>query len=68
MEAWARAAGNLSPLGSSRRLRMSVMLLGIGLALAVVLIDAGAAPWWRLVLFLPFAASSSVLFQGLYRT
>jgi hypothetical protein len=68
MEAWAKAAGNLSPLGSSRRLRASVVLLAIGLALGVVLVESGASAWWRLVLFAPFFLSSWVLFQGLYRT
>jgi hypothetical protein len=68
MEAWARAAGNLSPLASSRRLRVSVLMLGIALALAVVLVETGISPLWRIGLFVPFFMSGSMLFQGLYRT
>ena len=67
METWAQPIGNLSPGAVSRRLRVSVLVMGFTLALAVLLVRAGVHDAWRAVLFLPFFVSFSGFYQGLYR-
>ncbi len=54
---------NISTRERRKRLISGVVSFGIGLTLLAVLIATGASPWWRLLLFLPFAGTASGFFQ-----
>jgi len=60
--------GNLGCGEQSKRLRMGVIAFTISLVIAVVMLKLGAAPGYRVALFLPFLAAANGVWQGLYRT
>lgn len=54
---------NISPKERRKRLMSGLVMLVIGLAVLTVLLVTGISPWWRLILFLPFAGAASGFFQ-----
>ena len=64
----ANCVPNIGPAEQSRRLRFGLQELGIGLALGALLIVTGVNPWWRLILFVPFAAAAIGFFQARDKT
>jgi hypothetical protein len=54
---------NISTEERRKRLRSGIVAFVIGTAVLAALILTGANPWWRLLLFLPFAAATSGFFQ-----
>ena len=67
MEAWANTAGNLSPGAASRRLRLGVIILAIGLIGAVIMTSAAVHPAYRALLFIPFFLAANGFYQGRHR-
>lgn len=64
----ALRGSNLSRKGQNARLRMSLLMMSLGLGLAVVLVRSDLAPAWRWFCFIPFFLGSFGAFQGLFRT
>lgn len=59
---------NIGPKERAKRLRFGAIALGIALVVAGGLLVSGASPWWRLLLFLPFAGATTGFFQARRRT
>ena len=59
---------NLQSHGQNGRLRMGLLGLGVGLGLAMFLVQADIPRSWRLILFIPFFIAAFGSLQGLYRT
>ena len=59
---------NIGPRERARRAYFGALALVASLVLAAVLVLSGASRWWRLALFLPFAASASGFLQARART
>jgi hypothetical protein len=64
----ARRTGNLSADTQAQRMRAGVFTLGVGLALAALMMRAGAPLTARLGLIVPFWLSSQLLLSGLFNT
>ena len=54
---------NISTRERRKRLTGGAITFVIALAILAVLMAIGASPWWRLVLFLPFAGAATGFFQ-----
>lgn len=59
---------NIGPAERRKRLMSGVVALVAGLAVGLLLILTGLSHWWRLVLFMPFAAGAIGFFQARERT
>lgn len=59
---------NIGPKQRAMRLRFGAVALGVALVLTAALVGAGVARWWRLALFLPFAAATIGYFQARRKT
>lgn len=59
---------NIGPSEQRRRLRGGLVALAAGLVLGAILLYTGTSPWWRLLLFLPFAAGGIGFFQAREKT
>jgi fatty acid desaturase len=59
---------NIGPRERRRRLLSGVVALGIALSAFALLAATGVDRWWRLLLFLPFAAAASGYFQARDKT
>ena len=59
---------NISTAERQKRLIAGIIPFVIAVAILAVLIALGASRWWRLALFLPFAAAASGFFQWRDRT
>ena len=54
---------NISTEERLKRLRGGVFAFVIGIAILAVLVGTGTSPWWRALLFLPFAGAATGFFQ-----
>ena len=54
---------NISTHERRKRLTSGAITFIIALAILAALMALGASPWWRLVLFLPFAGAATGFFQ-----
>ena len=54
---------NISTAERRKRLISGIVMFGIGIAVLAALMLGGVSPWWRLLLFLPFAGASTGFFQ-----
>jgi hypothetical protein len=59
---------NIGPKEQRKRLVFGVVTFVAGLAVATLLIALGANHWWRLALFVPFAAGGIGVFQAREKT
>ena len=59
---------NIGSQGVQARLRRSIAVFGVALLLAVVLRWTAAPAWTLALLFLPFYAALTMVYQGLFRT
>ena len=59
---------NIGPQGRRMRQRFGLMTIGVGAALAAILIVLGVSPLWRLVVFVPLLAGATGIFQARGKT
>jgi hypothetical protein len=62
------ASANIGPRERRKRLSFGVMLLSASLVAAAIMIHAGAARGWRVLLILPLWAAALGFFQARERT
>ena len=60
--------GNLGPREQRKRFVFGLVMLVVGLAVSAVLISTDASPWWRLLVFIPFALAGHGLLQAREKT
>lgn len=68
MEARLRDQVNLSAEAQTTRLRVGIAALGLALGLAVLMIEAGLSPVYRVLLIVPFAIATNGVTAGLFKT
>ena len=59
---------NLGPKETRKRLTMGAAMFVVSAGLLVSVIFAGANPWWRIGLFLPFWMAALGFFQAKEKT
>jgi hypothetical protein len=59
---------NIGPRGRRQRLTLGVVSLGVAAVLGTVVLAVGAAPGWRLGLFVPLWLGALGIFQALDKT
>ena len=59
---------NIGPKQRAMRLRFGAVALGVGLVLFAVALGVDLSRWWRVGLFLPFAAAATGYFQARRKT
>ena len=59
---------NIGPEQRRQRLTFGVSILALGIGLAVVLVAIHAGPLWRLLLFVPFMSGAEGIFQAREKT
>jgi hypothetical protein len=59
---------NIGPRERALRARFGYLALGLAVALTAALVITGAAWWWRLLVFFPFASGVASWLQAHERT
>lgn len=59
---------NIGPKERQKRLRFGAIALAVAVLAMAGLIAGGVSPWWRVALFLPFAAATTGFFQARRKT
>lgn len=59
---------NIGPRERRKRMIFGIVAFAVSLAILAALVATGLSRWWRLALFLPFAASGAGYFQARDKT
>ena len=59
---------NIGPQQQRRRMTFGLIAFAVGIVVAAFLLLIDANVWWRVLLFLPFAAAASGYFQARDKT
>ena len=59
---------NIGPKERSKRMRFGAISLAVAVMGLAALMVTGASPWWRVLLFLPFAGATAGYFQARRKT